>query len=233
MTKKIIVAIGGGDIKNKTTLKIDEYIANMAKHRAGERRAVALFVGTASHDYMPYFNSFRKTYTSVFDIKADVALTVYKETELSRLEEKINAADVIYVGGGDTKFMIEHWKTSGLGQLIKSAYERGVIIAGLSAGGICWFEDMYTDSEIEGIDGCDYKLMPALGYIKGLACPHYNMRVEDFDLAMKGRGGEAIAIEDDCAVTFEDGVLIRVVSSGGKAYRISSNDGIITKTEIK
>ena len=69
MQKKFI-AIGGGEIKNKTTLKIDEYVANLAKARAGDKRATALFIGTASHDSMPYFNSFRKTYTSVFDIKA-------------------------------------------------------------------------------------------------------------------------------------------------------------------
>ena len=74
---KYIIAIGGGEIKSKTTLKIDEYVAALAKKHAGDMRATALFVGTASHDSMPYINSFRKTYTSVFDIKADVALMVY------------------------------------------------------------------------------------------------------------------------------------------------------------
>ena len=69
MIKKTIVAIGGGEIKNKTTIKIDEYLANLAKVRAGSRRANALFVGTASHDFMPYFNSFRKTYTSVLILR--------------------------------------------------------------------------------------------------------------------------------------------------------------------
>ena len=80
--KKRIIAIGGGEIKNKTTLKIDEYVANLAKDHAGEKRANALFIGTASHDSMPYFNSFRKTYTSVFDIKAEVALMVYGEMSI-------------------------------------------------------------------------------------------------------------------------------------------------------
>ena len=60
--EKRIIAIGGGEIKSKTTLKIDEYVANLAKKHAGEKRANALFIGTASHDSMPYFNSFRKTY---------------------------------------------------------------------------------------------------------------------------------------------------------------------------
>ena len=81
--EKIIIAIGGGDMREKTTIKIDEYIAMLAKKRAGDKRAYGLYIGTASHDFMPAFNTFRKTYTSVFDIKADVALTVYGEMDLT------------------------------------------------------------------------------------------------------------------------------------------------------
>ena len=81
---KTLICIGGGELKSKETLKIDGYIAQKAKLRAGERRAYGLFIPTASHDSMPYFNSFRKTYTSVFDIKADVALTVYGEMSIDK-----------------------------------------------------------------------------------------------------------------------------------------------------
>ncbi|HBK01693.1 MAG TPA: hypothetical protein DDY77_01500, partial [Clostridiales bacterium] len=58
---RYIIAFGGGELKEKTTLKMDEYIANLAKKHAGDKRARGLFIGTASHDSMPYFNSFRKT----------------------------------------------------------------------------------------------------------------------------------------------------------------------------
>ena len=68
---KKIVAIGGGELREKTTLKIDEYLANLAKERAGEQRANALFIPTASHDYMPYYNTFHKVYTGLFNIKTD------------------------------------------------------------------------------------------------------------------------------------------------------------------
>ena len=90
-SEKTLICIGGGELKAKETLKIDGYIAEKAKKRAGERRAYGLFIPTASHDSMPYFNSFRKTYTSVFDIKADVALTVYGEMSMPKLEEKAAA----------------------------------------------------------------------------------------------------------------------------------------------
>ena len=124
---KRIIAIGGGEIREKTTLKIDEYIAGLAKEHAGDKRANALFIPTASHDFMPYYNSFHKIYTGTFDIKTDVALTVFREPDMEKLKEKFLKADLIYVGGGDTVFMIEHWKQSGLLSLIKEAYERGVI----------------------------------------------------------------------------------------------------------
>lgn len=232
MVKKTVVAIGGGEIKNKTTLEIDGYIADLAKARAGERRANALFIGTASHDFMPYFNSFRKTYTSVYDIKADVLQTVFRQTEPARMREKLDKADAIYIGGGDTKFMIDSWRQSGVDVLIKEAYDRGVIIAGLSAGAICWFEEMYTDSEIISGEGNDYKVMPALGWFKGLACPHYNERQRDFDEILLREKRSALAIENDCAVVFENGEIVRTVSTGGKAFTIECKDGALVRTEL-
>lgn len=146
MAERTIISIGGGELRERTTLKIDEYIAGRAKARAGIKRANALFLPTASHDFMPYYNTFHKVYTGVFDIKTDVALCVFKDADLARMREKFEKADMIYAGGGDTVFMIEQWKKTGLLPLIREAYERGVVICGLSAGGICWFSDMYTDS---------------------------------------------------------------------------------------
>ncbi len=173
---KIIVATGGGEIKNKTTLKIDEYVAKLAKAHAGERRAVGLFFGTASHDSMPYFNSFRKTYTSVFDIKAEVALSVYGEMNYEHIAQKVNDADMLYIGGGDTVFMLDKWKEKGLTELILNAYENGKIICGLSAGAICWFADMYTDYEMMRGESAEYVMRKGLGVIEGAMCPHFNER---------------------------------------------------------
>ena len=232
--QKRIIAIGGGEIKNKTTLKIDEYVANLAKEHAGEVRANALFLGTASHDSMPYFNSFRKTYTSVFDIKAEVALIVYGEMNVERIAEKIEKADCIYIGGGDTVYMLEKWKETGLDKLIINAYENGKIICGLSAGAICWFKDMYTDYEIMRKVSSEYVLKKGLGVIDGLMCPHFNEREEDFIKAFKSSDIEsAYCVENDCAIYFIDGKFSRVISSGGKAYKIEREKEEIIKRELK
>lgn len=230
---KYLIAIGGGEIKNKTTLKIDEYIANLAKARAGERRAVGLFVGTASHDSMPYFNSFRKTYTSVFDIKAEVALIVYGEMKEEHIREKVKAADFIYVGGGDTVFMLEKWKETGLDKMLIEAYEEGKIICGLSAGAICWFKDMYTDYEIMRGESSSYVMRKGLGVIDGAITPHFNEREGDFIPALVGAGiTEAYAVDNDAAIVFKNGVTDRALSSGGKAYKITITDGEAKKTEL-
>lgn len=234
MSDKTIVAIGGGEIKQKTTLQIDESIAEMAKQRAGGKRANALFLGTASHDFMPYFNSFRKTYTSVFDLKAEVALCVYQKTEKERLEEKFALADMIYVGGGDTVFMLKTWKENGITPLIMDAYERGVIISGLSAGAVCWFGKMYTDSQSVNPQGGDkYNVYPALGLLNGFACPHYNERVEDFDSTLLNFKEQAYCMENNSAIVFKNGKLEGCLSSGGKAFLVNANNGCIEKTEIK
>ena len=233
VTKRII-AIGGGELKSKETLEIDRYIAELAKKRAGDARAYGLFIGTASHDSMPYFNSFRKTYTSVFDIKADVALTVYGEMSLEKIKEKFQKADFIYVGGGDTLYMLDRWKSFGILELIKDAYERGVIICGLSAGAICWVDNIYTDSEMilekQGL----YSMQKGLAWIGGTISPHYNERVEDFDRTFLslGDGSTAYAIENCAALEFVDGELSRSVSCGGNAYLITNKNGELVKKLI-
>lgn len=230
---KRIIAIGGGEIRNKTTLEIDRYISNLAKIHAGEKRANALFIGTASHDSMPYFNSFRKTYTSVFDIKAEVALIVYGEMDMEKIAGKIDNADCIYVGGGDTLFMLEKWKETGIDKLLINAYEQGKIICGLSAGAICWFKTMYTDFEIMRGTSSDYSIQTGLGLLDGVCSPHYNERVADFDKTVKEQNiPTAIGIENDCAVEFVNGKLTKSISSGGKAYLIENKDGKLIKTEI-
>ena len=230
-----IIAIGGGELRERTTLAIDEYIAALAKARAGDCRANALFIPTASHDFMPYYNTFHKVYTGVFDIKTDVALTVFKEPDLEKLKQKFEKADMIYVGGGDTVFMIEEWKKSGLLALLEDAYRRGVVIAGLSAGAICWFSDMYTDSAAAlGDNGEKYAEFSGLGWINGIISPHYGARMVDFDKIVCYNYARAYGIEDNSAIVIENGEVVGSLSSGGKAWllEVEEKTKTLKKTEI-
>ena len=231
---KKIVAIGGGELRERTTLNIDEYIVQLAKQRAGENRPNALFIPTASHDFMPYYNTFHKVYTGVFNVKTDVALTVYKEPDMDKMKGKFEKADVIYVGGGDTVFMIDHWKKSGLLPLIRDAYDRGVPIAGLSAGAICWFSDIYTDSQMVNGEGDEkYSMYQGLNWIEGKISPHYGARMLDFDKIVCYNFDCAYGVEDNAALVIEDGKVVGSVLSGGKAWRIDCKDKKLQKTEIE
>lgn len=224
-----ILAIGGGEIKNRDTIMIDEYIAGEAKKAAGDRRACGLFVPTASHDCMPYYNTFHKVYTGLFDIKTDVALTIRQDFDSEKMKAKFEKADFLYVGGGNTVFMLDHWRKTGLLQYIREAYERGVLIAGLSAGAICWFDEMYSDSVVEG----EYAMYPGLGWIKGKISPHYDERMLDFDDIVLYNRYRAWGIENNAAVEFLDGQPIKKVGNA-KVWLLDASDGAsVKKTEWK
>ncbi len=229
-----ILAIGGGQGKGRETappekLAIDAYIAAEAKKIAGDRRPCGLFIPTASHDCMPYYNTFHKVYTGKFDIKTDVALTVNRDIDMEKMRGKFERADFLYIGGGNTVFMIEHWRETGLVGLIREAYERGMFIAGLSAGAICWFEDMYSDSVIEG----EYAMYKGLGWLKGKISPHYNERMLDFDEIVRYNRFRAWGVEDDAAVEFIDGEAVKTVTGGGKVWLLDGGDGkTVKKTEF-
>ena len=223
--KRKMILIGGGDLREKETLAIDSYIAAQAKERAGDRRACGLFIPTASHDHMPYYNSFHKIYTGLFDIKTDVALTLNVKYPIEKMRGKFEKADFLYVGGGDTVFMLDSWKQTGLQDLILDAYQRGVIICGLSAGAICWFETMYSDSVVED----EYALYPGLGWLKGCVSPHYNQRVKDFDEILLSERRTAWGIENNAALLFENEETVGSVCAGGNVYMLDGADGMEVK----
>jgi peptidase E len=102
-------------------------------------------------------------------------------------------------------------------ELILEAYNRGVILSGLSAGAICWFEKIYTDSE--KISGGEYVVRDGLGVLKGIMTPHFNLR-DEFVEVSKNYAPPAYAVEDNSALVFENEELIGALTSGGKAYTI-------------
>ncbi len=224
-----LILIGGGEMKARETLPIDEYIANAAKKLSGSRRACGLFLPTASHDCMPYYNTFHKVYTGLFDIKTDVALTVGREVDLAKMREKFERADFLYVGGGDTVFLIEEWKRSGLLPLIREAFDGGKLICGLSAGAICWFEDMYTDSVAEG----EFHMHTALGWLKGKISPHYDERMLDFDEIVRYNRWCAWGLDNCAALEIRDGHPVRSICCGGSVWNIDGSSGTVLKTKFE
>ena len=126
---------------------------------------ISVFIPTATGDNEAYKVNYYSTFSKLNCFP--VHLDFFKRTP--DLEELIKQQDVIFVGGGNTKSMLAVWKDWGLDLILKEAYERGVIMCGVSAGAICWFEEGVTDSWSE-----ELKVMDCLGFTKGVCCPHYD-----------------------------------------------------------
>ena len=218
--KKRIVAIGGGELRNFTTLEVDTFIRSLYTNE--EKRPYALFVPTASHDSKPYFNTFRKTYTSKLGCKVDVAILTKGEMTIEHIAEKMAKADIIYVGGGDTAYMLSVWRETGFDKMMIDAYNEGKIICGLSAGAICWFERAHSDCLIMEGKTDEFAVIDGLGLVPGACVPHFNEDDRKRDvLSRLSELGEGYAICNDSALCFEDGVLTK---SLGECYRITGGE---------
>ena len=86
------------------------------------------------------------------------------------LRELVLSQDALFVTGGNTANMLAIWRAHGFEQIVREAWEQGVVLAGSSAGMICWFEAGVTDSYGPQLDG----MRDGLGFLRGSACPHYD-----------------------------------------------------------
>ena len=154
-----ILAISGGGFSEQQNAAIDDHLIQLTQKDTAVKIA---FIATASNDNEQYIEKFH------------TAFQPYKPTHITQkdflrsdIQELINTQDIIYVGGGNTKYMLDCWKTTGFDKVLKNAYVQGVILAGVSAGAMCWFE--YCYSEVDG----QYKQFEGLGLLEGALCPHY------------------------------------------------------------
>lgn len=207
-----IVAIGGGEIKDQETLPLDKFIVDLA----GKRSAKALFVPTASGDAEGYCDTFDRVYGAELGCSTDHLLLLSRDKERNRLEEKLLEADIIYVGGGNTLKMMKLWRRLGVDGLMKKAGQRGVILAGLSAGAICWHEWGYSDSQsFSGRSEWVFIRVKGLGFCRGIFCPHLDVerRHEPFSEMIARRGGFGIACDNNAAVWYRKGHKAMVKTS--------------------
>ena len=93
------------------------------------------------------------------------------------LEKKVLKQDIIFVGGGNTKSMLAVWRDWHLPEILRNAYNKGIVMSGVSAGAICWFEKGITDSYANKLE-----IIDCLGIVKGVACPHFDEEEERMDL---------------------------------------------------
>ncbi len=188
------------------------------------------FVPTASGDAVRYIANFYRAYRQLECVPSH--LTFFERTP--DLRSLIFQQDMIYVGGGNTKSMLAVWKEWGFGAILREAWESGVVLAGISAGAICWFEQGITDSFAD-----ELKVMDCLGFLQGSCCPHFDGEAERrpsyHKLLLEKRVIPGYAIDDCAAIHFVGDELVRAVVSrrDAHAYRMEIVNGSVKEEPLK
>lgn len=224
-----IVALGGGgfSMRGRYTA-LDDFILTLA----GRPRPRVCFVPTASADSALYIAKFYRAFS---DRCVPTDLTLFDPPALPRqpprtsdLADFVGVQDVFYVGGGNTAHLLALWRLHGLDRLLREAWMRGAVLAGISAGMICWFQAGLTDS-FGGLE----PLTDGLGLLAGSACPHYDGesdRRERYHELIGAGLPAGYAADDDAALHFSGTALTEVVSDrpDAAAYRVErERDGIV------
>ena len=223
-----IVALGGGGFSSGNgATPLDRYLLELT----GKGRPRVCFIGTASGDAERYAANFFRAYAPVADASDLVRCGAPTPEAIARLAEQ----DLIFVGGGNTANMLIVWRLHGVDKVLRHAWEAGVVLAGISAGAICWFEACLTDSfgpQLTALRG-------GLSLLSGSAAPHLDSEAQRRPryLAEIGSGNlpDGYGIDEGVALDFDGTQLSRVVTeiSGSTAYRFELRDGVVHETRLE
>ena len=218
MDKQIIAIGGGGFGRNPGDGVIEQYILD----QTGKEKPNICFIPTATGDNEAYKVNYYSTFSKL-DCNP-IHLDFFKRTP--DLEQLIPQQDAIFVGGGNTKSMLAVWKDWNLDKLLKEAYEKGVVMSGVSAGANCWFERAVVDSWEE-----DLRVIDCMGFIKGICCPHYDeepqRRPAVKTFLEEGIIDSCYSVEGNCALHIKNDDEYLSVDFGKEknAYIVSIDDG--------
>ena len=223
MSSKNIIAIGGGGFgRSLGSLEIEKYIISLIR----KKRPKICFIPTASGDNSLYKLNFYRAFSKLDCITSHIDF--FSRTE--NLEEKVLTQDIIYVGGGNTKSMLAVWKEWNLKNILQIAYEKGIIMSGVSAGAICWFEKGITDSFAK-----EMNIIDCLGIVEGIACPHFDEEKDREpyvnDLIQREIIKSCICIEGNCALHIKNDNEYSSIDfgKGKKCFRVKKENNNLMK----
>jgi dipeptidase E len=229
MAVRRIVALGGGGFSMEPrNRRLDKWLLSLAR----AKRPEVLFVPTASGDSTDYIRKFYRAFRR-YDCGAK-HLDLFNRT-VGSPRDAILTADLVYVGGGNTANLLTIWRVHGVDRAMREAWENGVVLAGVSAGAICWFESGVTDSYGANLQ----PLRNGLAFLKGSFCPHYDgekrRRPAFRRLVMRGELPAGFAADDGAAILFQGRAVADIVASrkGVSAYQVTKSGGVVRENDLQ
>ena len=229
---RLIVAIGGGTFQFPVGEdgRLDAYLLTISRERSGQDRPRICYVPTAAADAAATLDDFYAAFGSV----ADASHLALFERTVADVDAFLLAQDLVFIAGGNTVNMLAIWRQHGVDRALLAAWQAGVAMSGVSAGGICWFEGFTTDSfgpELRAVrDG--------FGVLSGSFVPHYHGEAQRrplfHRLVADGTLPPGYGVDDGAALMFRGTELVEAVSAmdGAGVFRVESVDGAAVETAL-
>jgi dipeptidase E len=224
-----IVAFGGGGFSMEwgNTL-LDDFVLGLT----GAERPKVCFLPTASGDADHYVVRFYRAFSAERCEPSHISL-FRRETGVGDPRAHLLAQDLIYVGGGSLVSLLGTWRAHGLDDVLREAWEAGVILCGGSAGALCWF-----DHAMSGFHEGPERQIEALGLLPWSCAVHYREEKGRREAFLEGVGDgltPGYGAGDSAALHFVGTDLAEVVSSRPKAtaaFVSRGRDGVVTEQEL-
>jgi dipeptidase E len=229
-TKQIVAMGGGGFLMEPDNPLLDQYVLS----QVAKPRPTVLFLPTAQGDSHESIAKFHDAFER-FDCTPRV-LAVFRPSwrrQSENFETAIVSSDVVYVAGGNTRAMLAVWREFGIDAALRKAWERGVMLAGVSAGALCWFEEGHTDSDPRGL-----ARMNCLGFLRGSFSCTFNddprRHPSYVDLVRGGKMKAGYGVDTGAALHFVDEKLHKAISSRerARARRFSAEEGGVKESPL-
>ena len=212
-----IVALGGGRFDNGEMDNVTEHIISLT----GKKNPHFLFIPTASFDNMDENDDVMLCFMK-YGCSADILFLTHEDVTENVIREKIEAADGIFVQGGNLKYLMDTWTRTGADKYLLEAYERGTVLSGTSSGAMCWFAEGYDDC----LRGGEFAFVKCLDLIPYINCPHYQSEHwQTFEKAIIGKTISGIACDNGAGFCLNDGMYYTVAGNeDGDCYFYDVND---------
>jgi dipeptidase E len=229
LEERAIFAMGGGGFTMEPNNPLlDDYVLSLT--RRSEPRI--LFLPTASGDTAAQINAFQSRFAHRTCVAEHVSLFRMHET-MRKLEDVVFEQDIIYVGGGSMRNLLAVWQAHGLDDLLVEAWRSGIVLAGLSAGAMCWFEGGVTRSSGPP------EPLAGLGLLDGSLSVHADGEPERLPVWLESVRSGALpggwSLDDGVGLLFRGKRLDRAVSSrpGAGAQRVDAIAGELVRTRLE